>query len=558
MDAIVAKPYGLNKLQKNNNFSKVILLEKKLFPKFCELLNNYHNVKYSKKFWQILIGIWFRRTLALLLNRINSLDECLKLYKISCSTFFKNNSYSLASLDETSFYQNCNDDRWNNLLYSRIINFLETDIHKEFIEYEHKSNNFSNFKIKSLNKDILLKREFLKKCLFIYNKISNKFLKKDDAVIMNSYLPLGVEIKLELALKQIPQLWFYQERNLKLPIPLHDYNKFLRKKLKNKFIHNSECNIENIVSLLIFELLPLCYLEGFKYLQKIASEQPWPDSPKFIFTSNNYTEDEVFKFWTASKVDKGFKYYVGQHGNGYGFPRNLSPQIEEITSDKFITWGFQGELPQHIPAFVLKTAGEKNENYSPKGGLLLIEFLLPARYETWDTDYEFIEYFNDQKKFVLNLDKNPKNKLTIRLHAGCHLFKWCEYERWFDFDPSLKLDNGAINIKKLISKNRLIVHSYNSTGLLETLSQNIPTLAFWQKGLDIIENKDIQSFQALVDVGIIHLSAKSAANKVNDIWNDVESWWNQSCIQKERKKFCELYAKTSSNPVGELKKILLS
>jgi putative transferase (TIGR04331 family) len=306
---------------------------------------------------------------------------------------------------------------------------------------------------------------------------------------------------------------------------------------------------------LIFELLPICYLEGFKYLKKIANTMPWPDSPKFIFTSNNYEEDDIFKFWTASKVDNGFKYYVGQHGNGYGFPRNDSLQIEEITSDKFITWGFQGKLPQHIPAFILTTAGKKKENYSPKGGLLLIELPLPARYETWDTNYEFIKYFNDQKKFVKNLDKNPKNKLTIRLHRS---IKFYEYERWFDFDPFLKLDNGVVNIQKLVSKSRLIVHSYNSTGLLETLSQNIPTLAFWQNGLDIIENKDIQNFQALVDLGIVHLSAKSAANKVNDIWNDVESWWNQSCIQKGRKKFCELYAKTSSNPVGELKKILLS
>jgi len=37
MGAIVAKPYGLDKLKKDNNFLKVRLLEKKLFLEFCEL-----------------------------------------------------------------------------------------------------------------------------------------------------------------------------------------------------------------------------------------------------------------------------------------------------------------------------------------------------------------------------------------------------------------------------------------------------------------------------------------------------------------------------------------
>ena len=122
----------------------------------------------------------------------------------------------------------------------------------------------------------------------------------------------------------------------------------------------------------------------------------------------------------------------------------------------------------------------------------------------------------------------------------------------------LRLETGKININKLISKNRLVVHSYDSTGILETLSQNIPTLAFWQNGFDNIENSAIPHYQTLVDVGIIHLSPRSVASKVNDIWDDVEGWWNQSHVQTAKNQFCELYAKTSHNPLSELKRILLS
>ena len=112
-----------------------------------------------------------------------------------------------------------------------------------------------------------------------------------------------------------------------------------------------------------------------------------------------------------------------------------------------------------------------------------------------------------------------------------------------DFDPLLKLETGKININKLISKSRLVVHSYDSTGILETLSQNIPTLAFWQNGFDHLENSAIPHYQALADVGIIHLSPESIAKKINDVWKDVDQWWSQTNVQKQGKNFVSFMLK---------------
>ena len=51
----------------------------------------------------------------------------------------------------------------------------------------------------------------------------------------------------------------------------------------------------------------------------------------------------------------------------------------------------------------------------------------------------------------------------------------------------------------------------------------------------------------LADVGIIHLSPKSAANKINDIWNDIDSWWNNSDTQNARRKFCDKFKRLQSS-----------
>ena len=102
-----------------------------------------------------------------------------------------------------------------------------------------------------------------------------------------------------------------------------------------------------------------------------------------------------------------------------------------------------------------------------------------------------------------------------------------------------------------------MVHSYDSTGVLETLSQNIPTLAFWQNGFDHLRENSKPYYQLLVDAGIVHLTSESVAQKVNEVWDNIEGWWGQDKVQEARRQFCNRYARVSQNPVRELKQILL-
>ena len=50
MNAVVADPYGLNHLKRDKDYSDSLKLEYKLFPKFIQLLNKYHNTNYSQRF----------------------------------------------------------------------------------------------------------------------------------------------------------------------------------------------------------------------------------------------------------------------------------------------------------------------------------------------------------------------------------------------------------------------------------------------------------------------------------------------------------------------------
>ena len=66
-----------------------------------------------------------------------------------------------------------------------------------------------------------------------------------------------------------------------------------------------------------------------------------PKNPNFIFNSNDYVENELFKIYCANKINSS-KYIIGQHGCNYGSARYQNDQIFIFkTVDKFITWGWK-------------------------------------------------------------------------------------------------------------------------------------------------------------------------------------------------------------------------
>jgi putative transferase (TIGR04331 family) len=105
-------------------------------------------------------------------------------------------------------------------------------------------------------------------------------------------------------------------------------------------------------------------------------------------------------------------------------------------------------------------------------------------------------------------------------------------------------------------QSRLLIFSYDSTGILEALTSNIPTLAFWQNGLDHLNDSAKIQYQKMIEAGIFYLNPESLAKTVNEIWDSVEFWWNQESIQIARVEFCRQYARSSKSPLKDLRKIL--
>lgn len=550
MDAIVAKPYGLGKSKIDSDIAEANLIEKELFPILCRMLNDFHDTEHSERFWKIIIGHWFHEYVATILNRVNTLQKCLDDYNISGVTCYRPESKGLVvEKFDPCWYDALEDAQWNSTLYLRILELTSNqkpDI--DWLSFNSKVHSRSELAVESASK----KRAQKSYPLSILKKLTPLFSRRRDAFIVSSYLPPEEEIKLQFRLRQFPSFWETPKVNLKAKPDL-----VLRQELANRLQSVSDEGLLKTTKALLFEILPTAYLEGFSEIQDIAKNQKWPEKPKFIYTSNAFYSSDVYKYWFASKVELGTKYIVGQHGNSYFTDRRQRNSIEEVTADKFLTWGWTDGSEHYIPAFIFQNNPRKPLVRNTSGGVLLINTGPALRRSTFDVSVLAHQYLEMNQTFIKNLMGDPRKRMTLRLAAGTNQHPFSVKKRWDNFDPLLQIDEGFVPIHQLISENRLVVHAYDSTGILITLSANIPTMAYWLNGFDHLCDEVIDDYKILLRAGIIHLTPESAAKKVNEVWDNIDEWWSSERVQEAVKEFCEKYARISNTSAKDLNSILL-
>jgi len=546
MDVVVAEPYGVQEEQKAHDISYIQSLSGQLLKELTDALNTFHGTSHSLRYWEIVLGHWLQRYVAVIFNRYFTLAQALDKHEVTGTTIFDSSTYSLATTDSIAFIWACNDEVWNHVLYSKILECwgnMEAEIVSEPLQ------GVCGFTMQG-NSRFGQRKSVKRFTLDFVNKIWHKLSRKADAFIVNSFLPLKEEAKLQLSFGQFPQLW----RSPKLEVTAPD----LEKRRCFGVDAGGSHGFERFIRAHVSEVIPVCYLEGYNQLVQQIKSLPWPTKPRFVFTANNFDTDEIFKVWVAQKVEEGRPYFTGQHGNNYGTHLYLGNQYwpEIVTCDKFFTWGWTNGSFKNIPAFVFTTVGCKSNLWSPSGGLLLIELHASQQLDPWDSVYEFNIYQEEQFRFVAALPEHMQQKLTARLHHAYKSLKWSDEKRWKDRCPHTKIETGIEPILKLRINSRLVVHSYDSSGILETLALNIPTLCFWHGGLDHLLPSAKPYYELLRSAGIFHETPESAALKVAAVWDDVAGWWESQEVQDARKAFCNQYARSEKRPIRTLKRLL--
>lgn len=544
--AKVSRPYGMANAQKDEDSATACRMVDELMPIITRELNTLHGTRYSERYWRIVLSIWLHRCVCVILNRYKTLEQALTNYKISSTSVFDASSYQLATANSINFIGACNDDVWNNILCAEILKCIPGQkIPMEIIAYNEKDHWFY-FGEKTNIRTEGFKKTIIERLFNLYKTFAINLVKDDDAFLISTYAGTKTDVKLNLMLGQIPVFW-------KSPIQetVHP-NPTLRTDLALKLVGSEPTGLEACVMRLIFKLMPTCFLEGYTKLVSAVEELPWPKKPRFIFTSNNFDIDEVFKVWAGEKAESGIPYYIGQHGGAYGsFRYPISERYLLQTSDKFITWGWRSSLPTVIPGFIWSDIHVNRDKNGIRSSLLLVGRSVLHRIYTWDNFCEMRDHQDAQFRLIEHLSALPRSSVLIRAYVHANQWRWCDQARWIDRFPGIKFDEHQSFVDS-VRKARLVVFFFDSTGLLQTLQANHPVIGSWPSPLDWLRDDAKEYYDELMRAGILHDKPSSAAKLINEVWGDIDGWWHSSTVQKARATFCDNYAVTKRKKVSSL------
>ena len=499
-------------------------------------LNQIHGVGNSERYWRILVGPWLAYFIHILFDRWSSIESAVNNFEITNTVVQLGNEEALIPNDINQFAVLMVGDEWNHHIYAEVLRRLDS-APITFVNNKKHELNVKNEKVKAS----------LKRYLALIYAAARYLARDTDAFLNSTYLPVFNELLLQLRLGQVPQLW----GNVKPVNANLDWK-------QRDWAMSTQCQSEFEFFLLsmIPKQIPKVYLEGYQELVAQIQSLPWPKSPKLIYTSNVLWHDSVSMAYTAEKVEKGTQLICGQHGGGYGTARFHFAEEHEIDiADCYLTWGWRNPSKKSVvPLGITKV---KKKQLSSSRDILLVITMNVWRYSfrlCAESAINYGKYIDRSFSFMHQLNKKVFAKTLVRLspvETGINLPM-----RWHDRFPTVKVDDGNSSIYSLMYKSRIVVHTYNQTGFLETLAMGIPTVLLVDLNETPLRESAIPYYAELKRVGIFHDTPESAAAHVNTIWDDVDSWWTSIEVQGVVAKFTKQYCYRPDSIVESIETVI--
>jgi putative transferase (TIGR04331 family) len=485
------------------------------------VLNTYHTTSKSKRYWEIIVGVWLRMFIESVATRTLIVQSVLKNDKDTNIVVSPDLPLSYSPQCLQDFQADLKTVSWNANVYNDIF---------EILSGKRQQNTF-----------VKIPREI------IASPISKRF---GPSYLSSTYLPRQKEFQLAIKLRSIP----HRIKQIQIPITNGDEN--IRELKLDIPVDGSE--IVRVVNSLALQYMPHSYLEGFTVLlDRISREYP-KKPPRSIFTANRHLYDDAFNIWVAEMTEQGSKFVLAQHGGHFGTSRfaSFAERHELSVADRYLTWGWSSS-PVCTKAFVLTQAGLKPRKKAGGFNLVVVTDHVWSHPRSFFLDLaESGNYLPFMSQIVQSLGDSVRSNTLLRIHHG-HDETGSPQDVWWKVQtPKVKQDDGKVPFSTLLPDAKLILTSHNGTTFPETICAGIPTVIAWDESFVTLRLDAEHVFLSLERVGIFHRTPESAASFINSIWDDVDGWWSSPATLDARKQFTDQYARAVPNPIRFLTKAL--
>lgn len=535
-----------------DDFVYIQKLYNEILPIIGNLLNDYHSINWSSRSFKILYGMWLHDYLPVLRERYQTIDLAIKTYPSHSFILAVDNIQIQTSSD---FKKKITEDKYNHYLYTRIVKFISQDIYNDsyFLPKNPREISEDAFFLKRDKFGHQIKKFALKNVQLLINA----FTKNSLAAIDRSYFHKKDFARIILRkFRQItPILYFPKPSKNSM-----DQNLSIRQDLACKF-QNEYCPKSKFEEFLVENIiydLPICFVESFK--QSLNESNCINLKNKNYLSSNAVLSNQILQFSVANQMMQSNKLIIAQHGGSYGIAQWSSQQFWELdTADTFISFGWSNEENSNIstnshPKLMLpmqtKEVGEARVLYVTNGS---------SRYfnRNWSHPIagdSMIDYYESMLDFLQSLDPSVILRLRLRLSPSNE-----EYSLGVQAFLGKRVQFSHGNFYDELQSAALVVCDHNQTSFLESLSNNKPTIIFWNDDYTKIGKKASAHFDELAKVGVFCASPKEAAECVSNLVlkNSISDWWMDSLRQTAVSAFVHEYAKINDQWVDEYCSIVM-
>ncbi|MBW1740219.1 MAG: hypothetical protein JRJ42_03675 [Deltaproteobacteria bacterium] len=514
-----------------------------LLDLISEYLNNIHDTRYTRRFWQIIIGPWLLNFIEVFYDRYYCLKKAFRRYFPVETILLDEKSYITPQDTRDCCELYCND-LYNLQLYSQIIRHFGISgptkkyVRKDSTYIEHKGF-----------------QHFIEKCLYV---ISRYIASRKRIILWDMHLSSRYILKYILSSNFLASpVLFGNYFTSNYPI-IADSRRLNLAKLPT---------FDEFTGILINNFpynFPALYLEGFRdFLEKALS---WfKDVPRVVMSAVGWGRNERLKFLAAYWAEKGTVLCGCQHGGVYGTGKWVPDEMHEIEiSENYYTWGWEVDNKMSVkplPNPRISKLRYRKIKYDLKGYFLFVGTCHPRylyRLFSCPVGEMFDEYIEWRNIFLRILTPVNRKRILIRLYRAD--YDRAEKNRVLREFPDVRFDNYKRKFLSRLERSLIAVIDHPVTSMLEGLAMNHPTILFWNPRYWELREEAKPFFEELTNAGIWHKNPKSAAQFLNEVSNDVMSWWHNSKTQFAREKFVNQFAVGNRNWSkiwwSEMKKIL--
>ena len=264
-----------------------------------------------------------------------------------------------------------------------------------------------------------------------------------------------------------------------------------------------------------------------------------PKKVKKIFTSYGYDIYDLLKLWIANQVNLGSKYIVAQHGSI--FARDFRKNLIYEYFDKFLVWG-EERKNKDLTLFNTKIIYRKKINYKKNGGILIVSRAMRNECEIYNATSDYFSLFFSYVSLIDKIQKNITKDITFRFRNFKYELISHEHEYLKKRFPYLKFDFGKKKLQHQLSKFRICLFNYNSTGFSENISMNFPTIGYWPNFNVHSDSTFYDINESLIKEKIWFKNEDILVREVKNIWNDLDKWWESPNLIKTKQNIIKKYS----------------